>query len=239
MIPCSECVIDWCLFGTVFFKALLGAILTGLAAFFGAWIGLFKFQKSKARYIGRKIDLIPSENHGTWTNLRVHNQSEFSMRDTYVYVSVRHTPKDIEKPPPTRERPQANINRDKLVQVYEDRICWTLQEDHKNKFVMDVHPHERQNATFIRFGDDTNYLIGIASENATQNYRVFLNPKPEGKEAYRVLIKVVSADAYQAAWEAKIDLDDPKFRVKLVSNQLSVGEYERRLGKYQEYYNSH
>ncbi len=215
---------------------LLKGLITLIFTFIGASLGLLWLQALRAKWVGKHISLEPETHHGSWSNLRVHNGSAFSMRSTYVYVSINYKPEDIDLSPPH----EAMIKRSNVIQLYEDRICWALREpgdQHApHKVALDIHPHERQTATFLRFQfypDIMANRIAIVSEKDTRPYRVFLKPNE-----YYGLIKVVSADAYQAAWEIRIDPGNSPQIVELIGKQLSVREYEIKLRQYQENFNS-
>ena len=225
------CAIDWAKAGNIIFQASM----TGSLAFLAAWAGIVFFQKRKAKYIGSNVRLKPEEHHGSWTNLRIYNGSAFSMHSTYVYVTVRHGNSDIGGQPGGL---QSYIHDGNRTQLYEARICWALRESgdpNAPHFVaLDVQPHERQTATFLRFGKETENHIAIVSERDTRPYRIFLKWRPIS-EPYLALIKIVSADSYQASWEVEINPSDPKTFVKVLRS-LSVKEYESVLIDYQSYY---
>jgi hypothetical protein len=224
------CVIDWPKAGNIIFQSLT----TGLLAFIAAWAGIVFFQRRRAKYIGSTVVLEPEEHHGSWTNLRIYNGSPFSMHSTCVYVTIRHQVDDVEDLPI-----YAMIHNGNKKQLYEDRICWSLRQpgntDAPHFIQLDVHPHERQTATFLCLGAETGDHIAIVSEMDTRPYRIFLK-KRQNSEPYHALIKVVSADSLQASWEIEINPSNSKVLVKVI-RRLNVKKYEQVLGDYQSYYN--
>jgi hypothetical protein len=173
--------------------------------------------------VGSRVKISAIEHHGNFSNLRVYNGSSFSMKDTYVYIAIRHKKDDI-------RISNSYITPGASTQVYEDRISWCLNSDGKITAKADVHPFERQAATLVYFAKDGDMIF--ASENGIGPGRICLERKH-----YSVLIKVVAMDTRQAACEASIDPSNLKNPITL-TGKLSVGRYEQKLKEYQTFYYS-
>ncbi|HYM19792.1 MAG TPA: hypothetical protein VEW28_02185 [Candidatus Kapabacteria bacterium] len=148
------------------------------------------------------------------------------MCDVFVYISIKHTPSDIY----SAQSGLSFITAANQTLVYEDRITWSLEIDGKHSPKMDIHPYERQAATFVMFDFANNRYIVIASEAAYKPARVHLAP-----HAYEVLLKVVAKDARQSTWMLKID---PSNNANPVSEPRSINEeeYEATLEKFRTNY---
>jgi hypothetical protein len=191
------------------------------AGLFGAALGLLFLQYLRAWWVGSRISVTPIEHHGQFSNIRVYNGSPFSMRDTYVYITIKHKKGDI-------QNSNSYIQPLAATHVYEDRISWCLNSDGKITAKADTHPFERQAATLVHFANTGD--LTFASENGVGPGRVSLLRK-----SYDMLIKVVAADTRQAAWFAKIDPSNEQNPITILQ-KLSINQYESKLKEFQKYY---
>jgi hypothetical protein len=211
-----------------FFEKIVPTLIGSLL---GALLGLLLLQYLRAWFIGWRMELkVTVHKQNEWTNLRIYNRSPFTMRDAHIYISVKHLSNDIATPPAGRPAFISDQNRELL---YEDRIYWSMMVDGKNFTKLDIHPFERQAASFLYFGNNTSGLFGFPSESNTSKWRIFLIKRDE---PYRALIKVVAADTSYRAWEVAIN---SATHPQIVSQpqKLNHKEYEEKLEEYERGWN--
>jgi|ERR1700722_3392609 len=181
-------------------NALVSAVVGGA---FGAIAGLASklfLAAWQRQRLYSKLQVYVRPLHSNNGILRAVNGYVLPLTSCWAYMSLDYQNSDIVSPPGAFG---VHINRERPLDLHEDRLCWSALFHGRHSPVVDIYSHEHQALTVFKYHKEGN-CIGIASESMFEIYRVFL----KADKVYRGTLKIVSKETKAKVFQIKIDMQN-------------------------------